>query len=130
MEPRNTVASELAYEAFTEALCHIQKKLGVTDGGFASHFWSGPREEMLLELLESYVEEEMENKEEDEMSDQFEAAAIDPKLVCAFSGKVHRPEEVGTFWSVADEEAYEQEGETVRIERLADQIANAMERHP
>jgi hypothetical protein len=51
------------------------------------------------------------------------------QLVCAFSGEVHQPEEVGTFWSVADEEAYKQ-AETVRIECLADQIANAMERHP
>ena len=63
------------------------------------------------------------------MLDDFEAAAIDPKLVCAFSGEVHRPEEVGTFWSVADEEAYKQ-AETTRIERLVDQISNAMEWHP
>jgi len=63
------------------------------------------------------------------MLDIQETQTKDPKLVCAFSGEVHQPEEVGTFWSVADEEAYKQ-AETVRIECLADQIANSIERHP
>jgi len=63
MEPRNTVASELAFEAFTEALCHIQKKLGVTDGGRASLFWSTDREAQIIELLQGYAADEIESME-------------------------------------------------------------------
>ena len=51
-----------------------------------------------------------------------EAPQASPELVCAFTGRVHSPQEVGTFWSVADEEAFQQAGAT-RVLLLADQIS-------
>ena len=61
---KKSACYDLAFEAFTEALCHIQKKLGVTDGGLASHFWSYDREEAIIDQLKDYVSFEIQNMEE------------------------------------------------------------------
>ena len=55
---------ELAQEAFTEALLHIQGALGITDGGFASMWWCGEREAQVLAALEAYAEAEIESENE------------------------------------------------------------------
>lgn len=40
----------------------------------------------------------------------MENKMTDKRLIDAFSGETHSEEEVGTFWSIADEEAYEASG--------------------
>ena len=47
------------------------------------------------------------------MTNEAIRKAAEPKLVCAFSGEVHSPAEIGTFWSVADELAYKQDCERI-----------------
>ena len=62
---QEAAAADLAFEAFTEALCYIQKELGISDGGRASLFWSDDREAQIIELLQGYAADEIESMEEE-----------------------------------------------------------------
>ena len=45
---------ELAQEALNALCLTVQKKLGQTDGGYASHFWDG-REDLIWDYVESEI---------------------------------------------------------------------------
>jgi hypothetical protein len=47
---------DLANEALEEACGYIQRKLGVTDGGFASLFFS---DDVVVDLFKKYIDEEI-----------------------------------------------------------------------
>jgi hypothetical protein len=47
---------DLANEALEEACGHIQRKLGVTDGGFASLFFG---DDVVVDLFKKYIDEEI-----------------------------------------------------------------------
>jgi hypothetical protein len=47
---------DLASEALDEACGHIQRKLGVTTGDFASHFFS---DGVVVDLFKKYIDEEI-----------------------------------------------------------------------
>ena len=47
---------DLATEALDEACGYIQRKLGVTTGDFASHFFS---DEVVVDLFKKYIDEEI-----------------------------------------------------------------------
>jgi hypothetical protein len=49
-------------EAINQAFAHLQSKMGVTDGGFASAFMSGGNEETIRSILREYVVRELELK--------------------------------------------------------------------
>ena len=47
---------DLANEALDEACAYIQRKLGITSGDFASHFFS---DGVVIDLLQKYIDEEV-----------------------------------------------------------------------
>ena len=59
---------QLADDALSAACLHIQKELGITDGGFASMWWSGnDHEPHVNTALVEYIKAELAfNAEEDE----------------------------------------------------------------
>ena len=50
----------LAYEALNEACFVMQTKLGITDGGFASHFFS---DDKVMDIFKDYIDRELEKME-------------------------------------------------------------------
>jgi len=50
---------ELAENALHEACRHIQDALGVTTGDTAGMFFTGAREEIILDFLTAYIETEL-----------------------------------------------------------------------
>lgn len=48
----------LAYDALNEACFVMQTKLGITDGGFASHFFS---DDKVMDIFKNYIDRELEN---------------------------------------------------------------------
>lgn len=49
----------MAESALNAACADIQQQLGVTDGGFASLWFCGEREEMILSILSDYITAEI-----------------------------------------------------------------------
>lgn len=49
----------LADEALQHAVVHIQSKLGITDGGVAGVYFTGSCETIIVELLATYIEQEL-----------------------------------------------------------------------
>ena len=47
---------DLANEALDEACAYIQRKLGITTGDFASHFFS---DGVVVDLFKKYIDEEV-----------------------------------------------------------------------
>ena len=47
---------DLAIEALDEACAYIQRKLGITTGDFASHFFS---DDVVVDLFKKYIDEEV-----------------------------------------------------------------------
>lgn len=46
-------------DAINAAFCHLQDKMGVTDGGFAALFMSGPNEKNIKDILRTYAQSEL-----------------------------------------------------------------------
>lgn len=51
----------LAYDALNEACYLMQNKLGITDGGFASVFFS---DEKVMDIFKEYIDRELENNDD------------------------------------------------------------------
>jgi hypothetical protein len=49
----------IADHAFNHAILHIQNHLGQTDGGVAGIYFSGDREKVVLDILQSYIRTEI-----------------------------------------------------------------------
>ena len=59
---KNEIA-EIADDAFNHAILHIQNRLGQTDGTVAGIYFSGDNDEIILEILKSYIRTEINFKE-------------------------------------------------------------------
>lgn len=55
----NKQVEELAQIALDAACFAIQEKLGQEDGGIASLFFTGSNEDMILTILKSYIQTEI-----------------------------------------------------------------------
>lgn len=51
--------ANIADHAFNEAILYIQNYLGQTDGGVAGIYFSGDREKVVLDILQSYIRTEI-----------------------------------------------------------------------
>jgi hypothetical protein len=60
-------------DAFNAAICHIQTTLGVTDGGFASHWWSG-KDAAIESQLREYMHAEIESQKRYAQERKIESA--------------------------------------------------------
>lgn len=92
-------------EAFNEAVGIIQQKLGVKDGGFASVYFSGPREDQLKKLLSDYLRAELqmgkpEGLENLRQSEELITLARGEKLKSKRKKKLHKTD-FGTYAFVA-----------------------------
>ena len=90
---------DLAQNALDEACAYIQRKLGVTTGDFASHFFS---DGVVVDLFKKYIDEEVYlnvlNKDQlierlikDDLHDDFEPIFIADILRNGFNGYQNRP---------------------------------------
>ena len=98
---------DLASEALDEACGYIQRKLGVTTGDFASHFFS---DEVVVDLFKKYIDEEVYlnvlNKDQlierlikDDLHDDFEPIFIADILRNGFIGYQNQTlEELKNEW--------------------------------
>jgi len=54
-----TNRDKIVDEAFNLAIAHIQKALNIDDGGFASMYWCGIREDTMVAALSNYYDAEV-----------------------------------------------------------------------
>jgi hypothetical protein len=55
--------NDIADQAFNKAILHIQNHLGQTDGGVAGIYFSGNRQDVIMDILKSYIQTEINFKE-------------------------------------------------------------------
>ena len=62
MKDIDTLDDYIAEEALNVAIAYLQEQFGVTDGGYASHFFDNETSEKIKTIFKDYIEGELDQQ--------------------------------------------------------------------